>query len=182
MADDEDMVIHDYKNRYRLLSFSSESNNAQLWAHYADNYAGICLCFSSKKSFSNIRAVEYCESREYRNLGNDANEDVICGYVIDSFYKKQIGWSYENEYRLIKEDDKKYVILDESELLAVIIGHNVKNEKKNMIISYLGSGVKMYKTKIGYRTFQVNILDYDYEYAFDGSELKRVDLEKELLG
>ena len=63
-ADDEDMVAQGIRNQFKILSLSSKYDSAQLWAHYADNYEGICLCFSTSGTFSSARPIEYNTERE----------------------------------------------------------------------------------------------------------------------
>ena len=49
------------KQYFRIVSLSSESTRASLWAHYANNYRGVCLCFSTEGVFKNADNVEYNE-------------------------------------------------------------------------------------------------------------------------
>lgn len=179
-ADDEDMVVRGYKDRYRLLSFSDSPVNPLLWAHYAGNYTGICLCFSTRKSFKGFAPVKYCDKRETVSFDNDSDDSELAKCVMDSFFKKQKDWSYEREYRLVTEVDNKYLAFDDAELKGIVFGHNMPQDYKDKISSHVKQNTKKFKTRIGYRTFQVNILDYDYEYVYDGSVLKTIDIVKAL--
>ncbi len=177
-ADIEDPILLRYKDEFRILSFSNSPYNPQLWAHYGGNYEGICFCFSTENSFKDCLPVSYCKERNHV----DAYEyGKIEKCVVESFFKKSLGWAYEEELRIVKKDcGDPYLKYTLSELKAVIFGHKMPEETRSFIERFVDNNVKKYKTGIGYRSFKVNILNYDYEYFWDGGELKTVDLEEEL--
>ena len=78
-ADEEDMFIRNIKEEYKILSLSERWNNPQLWAHYANCYKGVCLCFSTKGVFGKIEKVEYCEEREYEYTRSDK---VLAKFIV----------------------------------------------------------------------------------------------------
>ena len=178
-ADEEDMFVKESKEKYRILSFSSVHNSPQLWAHYANNYEGVCLCFSAEESFNCYQPIGYYNERIDRHMKPKERLDAA---VKTSFFKKNIEWSYERELRIVKKGvKKKYLKFDKTELLAVIFGHNLPEKTSDLLASHLDNSVLKFKTHVGHRSFNINILDYDYKYPWDGSDLKTVDLERKLL-
>ena len=51
-----------------------------------------------------------------------------------SFYKKNSGWKYEKEWRLVKRTKSDYLRFDQDELTGIIIGHRLSDEIKRFII------------------------------------------------
>ena len=58
-ADMELTPIEEMKKCFRILSFSSDPVSPQLWAHYANNYNGICLCFSREGVFKEAKYIGF---------------------------------------------------------------------------------------------------------------------------
>lgn len=176
-ADKEDSIVGQHKNCYRILSLAEEYNNPQLWTHYANAYEGVCLCFSTEKSFAGIKKVEYCQNREVI-YAEDKN--AITKGVKKSFLKKNIGWSYENEWRIIKKSSIEYLRFEENELKGIIFGHKMSDEIMDYIISNIKPSIVKMKTDIGYRSFQINVLPVKYQYVFDGTPIRVLNVENSL--
>ncbi|MBE6119214.1 MAG: DUF2971 domain-containing protein [Erysipelotrichaceae bacterium] len=136
--------------------------------------------FQQKKAFCNSLPLEYCKERIETETSYSNSEDLY-KVVRESLLKKNIDWSYENEWRIVERKcSGKYLQFEPNELCAVIFGHNLSDEIKDFLIAHLDANVRKYKTYIGYRTFGIRILDYDYEYIWAGCDIESVDLEKEL--
>ncbi len=179
-ADKEDVVVKKFKKEYGIVSLTDTYNSPLLWAHYANDYEGVCLCFSTKKAFCNSLPLEYCKERIETRISSDNNMNLY-KLVKESFLKKNSDWSYEKEWRIVERKcSEKYLQFEPNELCAVIFGHNLSDEIKDFLIVHLDENVKKYKTYIGYRTFGIRILDYDYKYIWAGCDIESVDLEKEL--
>lgn len=176
-ADKEDIIVKQHKNNYRILSLAQEYDNAQLWAHYANLYEGVCLCFSTEVSFSGIKAVDYCKYCE--ELYAD-DENAVSKGVERSFLKKNIGWNYENEWRIVKKSENNYLEFGENELRGIIFGHKISNEIIEFIISIIDPSIILMKTDIGYRSFRINVLPIEYQYELDGTPIRVLDVERSL--
>ena len=61
--DREDPFIGGLKAQYRILSLSDDPCSPQLWAHYAGNYTGACLCFRTDGKFSSAKKVQYFQRK-----------------------------------------------------------------------------------------------------------------------
>lgn len=176
-ADEEDMFIKDKKEKFKVLSLSEQWNNPQLWAHYANGYKGVCLCFSTKGVFGEIGEVEYCQEREEEYVKSDR---ALTKLIRNSFYKKEIGWSYEKEWRMITKSSKKYLQFKDGDLCGVILGHGLTNEVSDFIKNNINSKLLLMKTKVGYRSYNINDLPLNYEYDYNGVPIKILDVEKSL--
>ena len=62
-ADVELPPIEELKMEYRILSLSDCAISPQLWAHYANNYKGVCLCLKTDGLLSNAKKISYSDNR-----------------------------------------------------------------------------------------------------------------------
>lgn len=122
------------KEKYRILSFSSEVNISLMWAHYGNSFNGCCLVFSSDDAFSSIVPVVYTHSYFEINEGDFTDDYQIENAVYDSFRFKRRDWSYENEWRLITYNSHEYIEFDKKTFFGIIIGHNMNIEYKRKLI------------------------------------------------
>ena len=106
-----------------LKSFSEENNNPLMWAHYTDNYSGMCVEYDftllSKKLLFHLFPVIYSAKRtNFKNLtestlselselkeaykkDNPPEKILFTKDVLSSFLCKSNSWSYEKEWRII---------------------------------------------------------------------------------
>lgn len=106
-----------------MKSFSEECMNLLLWAHYADNYAGMCVQYDfsklpeeilfhlfpvvySEKRFTNKNLTKYTaeellDLKRMNSENNYPNETDYIRDIMSLFLVKPDCWSYENEWRLI---------------------------------------------------------------------------------
>ena len=101
-------------------------------------------------------------------------------YVKKSFLKKDDGWSYEKEWRIIRNTQSNYLHFDSKDLKGIIFGHKLNKEILNFITANMNLNIIKMKTNIGYRSFRINILPINYELDLDGSLIKVLDVEKTL--
>ncbi len=180
-ADEEDIYVVDHKLRYRILSFAQKCNNPLMWAHYAGDYKGVCLCLSTQSGdLKKIKEIEYCKDKEEIRVSDTEMDRVIRA----SLYKKADGWKYEKEWRLLKKakkaDQKVFIDIREN-LCGIIIGHKMSAEIKSYLLETIQDDLEVFKTKIGYRTVGVGILKNNYVEKFGtGKPVKYVDVEKAL--
>ena len=99
-ADEELGPIEAMKNNYRILALSEDPQSPQLWAHYADNYTGVCLCFSTDGSLADAHKVSYSDKKPQRS---PRGEIQLMNAVRNGFFQKHSGWAYEKEWRVVCE-------------------------------------------------------------------------------
>ena len=88
-----------------------------MWAHYGDNYSGICYCFLNEGPFAEAKEVAYvtnthildCHERDY--IGDDFRNHAF-DLMRRGLTAKHIDWQYEKEWRLIVDKTK-----DEAEFI-----------------------------------------------------------------
>lgn len=91
-------AIHE---KYRVYCLASKPDCQLMWAHYAASHTGICLEFSTQNDvFCSAFKVEYLS--EYPTLLVSEKHGLT---NILPLITKAEAWAYENEYRLISEEE-----------------------------------------------------------------------------
>lgn len=169
-ADIELRPIESKKRKYRILSLAEDPASPQLWAHYTNNYQGVCLCFSTCGRFKTAQPVQYNKELKKREAYDD---EALTQAVEENFFHKQYGWAYEKEWRIIERKKKtnSFFAFEEEDLIGIILGNNLSEEIQKIIIEKLrNKHIKMLKTRIGYSTYKINLLPWEYEIQYDGSK------------
>ena len=109
-----------------------------MWAHYGDHHRGVCLEFDAHRpDICNAVRVQYRE--KYPPFRIDHDKDVT------PLYTKSADWQYENEYRLIAEEERaafrdgtiktrdQFFTLPDGWLTSVIIGAKMPNADRDAI-------------------------------------------------
>lgn len=113
-------------NQFRVLSFSRHWNSMQMWAHYAQNYNGVCIGFDVKDSLKDIKEVTYT-NRRYPKIVKAGLSEVdpqLEKTIVDrNLYTKSKNWKYEAEYRIVKKQTEKYLEFDPTCISSVILGN-----------------------------------------------------------
>lgn len=185
IASDRELTpIEEIKKKYRILALSSSPVSPQLWAHYGDNYNGICFCFSTEGAFKNAEPVKYFEPDHVYA----AEKDEIIPAVEEGFFHKHKDWNYEKEWRIVHRDGcDNEIVLDEEEFLhfesdelrAIIFGGKVSDRIKQIIVKSSLTKIKFLKAVPGYQTARINLLPWDYEHQYDGRNKPYIeDIEK----
>ena len=169
------------KNSTRVLALSESCFSPQLWAYYCNDYRGVCLCYKTDQTFSDIKPVEYAEA-----IGNE--ESIIVNsypQVIDivnkNLFVKQKGWEYEHEWRIVSQADEAHLVFeepaekayfeyDQDELVGVILGNKLDDDIAASIAAQLPEHTKLFVAVPGMQTGRVNLTEYGYRYRGDGSQ------------
>ena len=80
----EEPMVSEKRERYHFLSLSEDCFSPQLWAYYADTYTGVCLCYSTEKSFRMAKPVVYSsEQRALSEYDDCIDSGDSCEYDFD---------------------------------------------------------------------------------------------------
>ena len=147
--------ITEMRNMWMITCFTERYNNKRMWLEYANDNKGICLVYSFKDILNSIREingmsimpVRYVDDRKINNDIMLNHKDLLeycdetdAKYHLACTTKERIKYSFEEEWRLILEKEKKS---DDGD----IIGDNIKFVDPLVIIS----GEKIDKTTREYR-------------------------------
>ncbi len=166
----EHPIVSDAKNKYRVLSLSEDIHSPLMWAHYANNYSGICLIYSRDKTFSGAIKLSYTDQPKYLNEGDFEELDDV---AFESLKEKMLDWSYEKEWRLIQKEEPGYLFYGYDELIGVVVGRNMHKEMIKTIARWCASR----KTPC----FCTDVLQYDSQIIFFPADLEDPDFDFGLL-
>ena len=170
-ADDEHPLVLELMDQYKILALTENGFSPQLWAYYANNYAGMCICFKTGKSFARAKKVKYL-SDSTKNSSPDP---------LDSFYIKEIGWKYESEWRIVEKTDDKFFEFKIEEIACVIYGEKMPKEIQKFISKYIPDSIIKLVAHAGMQTHKVYYQPQDYVKKLDGSTNSEITNNKELL-
>jgi len=130
--------IRDNKSDIGMCSFSEVHNHELMWAHYADQFKGICISYSLSKLLKalpkdvNFVRMFYNETEPtiYQTRG-DPNQ--IAKMI---FSYKNYRWLYEREWRMFAPLDKVYY-RDTTCVTRVYLGSRIKDHHRNQLTSRL---------------------------------------------
>lgn len=191
-AQDKDFApVLDRKRQTRVLSLSEDCFSPQLWAYYCNDYHGVCLCFKTDKSFNSIEPVNYPEPMDVGELVTEPSRKQIYKLLRDSLYRKQAGWQYEREWRMVFQpelddegieiaDAKSTLTFNSSELVGIIIGDKLDDDVKKQIIEIAQDKVMIFCVHTGALTGKVKVYEYGYKYPGDGLEADYIATVDEL--
>lgn len=134
--------------RYRIYCLSTRPDSQLMWGHYADHHRGVCLEFNVRTpDFSLAIQVNYNAAYPNFSLADDRD--------ISPFHTKSSDWAYEEEYRLIAQEESEalapgtlmtrgdgFFQFSEGALVSVIIGSSASDDTRREITELArGSGV-----------------------------------------
>lgn len=169
--------FEDLRTRMGITCLSETDDSLLMWAHYAKNHSGICveyelLEFNSQLHFSPVPIV-YTDERVCIHTLETLVKDIQ-GLFIESLTTKSPEWSYEKEWRIIRDnsacgnkwdDVKKGALLEAPCPKSITLGCMAKSEYEKIVRQYCEENkinlYKMEKSKENYRLEKVKVLQFD---------------------
>ena len=120
-------VITDVINQTGFYCLASKADNLLMWSHYADCHKGFCVEFDLSQdldTFCTLSKVNY------------SNNYISYNYLIDqkgpynTISHKSKDWEYEEEYRIIRQDQTGLLKINPKAITAIIFG--CKTEQKDI--------------------------------------------------
>ncbi|OEF80044.1 hypothetical protein OA5_12600 [Vibrio cyclitrophicus 1F111] len=166
----QDDKIHKVKSDNKIFSLSFANDHPLLWGHYANGLKGMCIeyDFNNQKQPLNIGycPVDYLDKPFTINLLNllKARTDISI-YGNEIFATKNEVWAYEEEFRLISENEvmpgNKYQ-LSEGVISSIIIGEKMSVKDQLKVKNTIGDrNIKLYKAVAVPSDFRIDIVEYE---------------------
>lgn len=173
--------IIDRINRTRVLALSESCFLPNMWAYYASEYKGVCLCFKTSNSFSNIQKVQYTDKKNNETIFSPTPEQIDS--ILDTaLLKKGTDWAKEREWRMVEHcSNRDYVNFEPSELATIILGHNLREDLQALIVSRLPGDLSAFVTYPGTVTGKLRLLEYGTEFSPHWISPDFIDTVDELL-
>jgi hypothetical protein len=135
----------------RLLCLCAKNNIVEMWKEYANNHFGVCVEFYVTKDswFSHAEPINYLDDHPPVVDGGNQNNPHI------GFCKQVDRWSYEDEYRIVFEDEShlgqeyEYMPFTEKNLNGIIFGTKallIYKEIIKKILEKAGGNIIYYQT------------------------------------
>ena len=167
------------KSRMGISCLSESDDSLLMWAHYANNHCGICVEYelleiNRQLGFSPVPII-YSDDRVcVHTLDPNTLEKDIQGIFIESLTSKSPEWSYEKEWRIIRDDgacgnkwdaEKKGALLEMIRPSSIILGCMAKPEFEKAVREHCEECrinlYKMEKDKGRYRLEKTPVILFD---------------------
>lgn len=148
------------RNTTGVSCLSESENSLLMWAHYANNHRGLCVEYDLLEinrilNFSAIPVI-YSEERTCFDFFNPQTiEKDTLKLFIQSLTSKSPEWSYEKEWRIIRDQgacgdkwnaDKKGALLDMVQPNSIILGCAVQPKFEQEVTRYCAANrIDLYK-------------------------------------
>lgn len=130
--------IADNKSDIGLCSFSEVRNHELMWAHYADQFKGICISYSLSKLLKalpdEITFVRMFYNETEPTIHPSHRDHGQVAKMIFSY--KNYRWLYEREWRMFASLGKGFY-RDTECVTRVYLGSRIKDSHRNKIIRRL---------------------------------------------
>ena len=162
------------------ISCLSESDDSLLmWAHYANNHRGMCVEYdlmeiNKQLQFTPVPIIYSKDRVCFDTLNPDTAGNDAVALFIQSLTSKSEEWSYEREWRIIREDtacgdkwdvEKKGALLDMVCPISITLGCAAEEEFEKSVREYCEANriplFRMKKDKSQYRLNKVAVLEFD---------------------
>lgn len=130
--------IRENKANIGMCSFSEVHDHELMWAHYADQFRGICISYSLLKLLKglpnsvNFVRMFYNETEPTIHRSNKDPGELAKMVFSSKSYK----WLYEREWRMFAPLGKAYYP-DTASVTRVYLGSRVSNRDRNKVMSKL---------------------------------------------
>jgi hypothetical protein len=105
------------QKRYRVYCLTTKSADTLMWSHYAENHTGVCLEYRCDNDvLGSALEVIYCNAYPSLDLADNEPDGALLPMLT-----KAEDWTYEEEYRLIAQED------------SVALNHDSLITKNNML-------------------------------------------------
>jgi hypothetical protein len=124
------VFLKEYFSDIRICSFSSDYNNPLMWAHYAENYTGVCIGYKTTSDGNKdyIETDDNCmiqiEKVKYKKTEGKIiyePKPKLKSVREKLFLIKSYPWKYESEYRLVNNTSLKSTLFLKDDTIEEII-------------------------------------------------------------
>lgn len=172
-------TFEDLKATTGISCLSESDDSLLMWAHYANNHSGVCVEYelleiNKQLGFSPVPVIYSNERACFRSLNMDTINADATELFIKSLTSKSPEWSYEKEWRIIRDDgacgakwnpEKKGALLDMIRPSSMILGCMATPEFERDVRKYCEENeinlYKMEKDEVLYRLKKVPVLEFD---------------------
>ena len=124
--------VHCFATRDKGLRLSGPRNNL-MWSHYGDSHKGYCLQYSVHTDPIFVSSVRVGYASEYPAI--NWLSDTFGNDVLKCITQKDKCWEYESEWRYIRQNSAKQLLVTNScGVKSVIIGAEATHESIKLVM------------------------------------------------
>lgn len=164
-----------------VACLSESENSLLMWAHYANNHRGMCVEYklmeiNQQLGFSPIPIIYSDDRACFHSLNPETLEQDSTKLFLHSITSKSPEWSYEREWRIIRDEsacgekwdeNTKGALLDMIQPTSIILGCEARPEFEKAVKEYCETSkinlYKMEKDKALYRLNKKIVLEFASE-------------------
>jgi len=154
-----------------ISCFSESEKSHLMWAHYANNHRGMCVEYDLLKVNKQLRftpvPVIYSVDRVcFRSINMDSIDRDSLSVFIESVSSKSPEWSYEKEWRIIRDhaacgdkwnDMKKGALLDMISPTSITLGCQAEDSFERAVLMYCQEyRINLYRMEKDESLYQLN--------------------------
>ena len=173
------MALEHARHTTGISCFSEKDDSLLMWAHYANNHKGMCVEYELMKFNTQLQytpvPIIYSKDRVHLESVDIVNvEKQISDYFIKCLVQKSTEWSYEAEWRIIRDDaacgdlwDSKNqgALLNSICPSSIILGCEAEDSFIKCVTEYCQENkinlFKMSKDRLEYKLNKTSILHFD---------------------
>ena len=147
------------RHHTRVLCLSGDWKNELMWAFYANNHRGICLCFdTSHEFFRDLKPVLYTHTPAdvAHMVGSESPIDHLA-------FCKSLAWQFQKEWRLVfPGDEPKKVQFPKESLTAIILGYRFPEsffDGLKQVLIKNGYGVEIFRAERIPNTYELGLIN-----------------------
>lgn len=138
--------IRNEKSKLKICSLSKSFDNPILWAHYANDFKGICIEIEVEEDNPNYSIEEMNYNMGTHTIGNGLFDENIPPFdwakgLLTRKYKE---WTYEQEVRILSFER---IIKNGISIKAIYLGARISEINKK-VIKKIASEISIYETNI----------------------------------
>ena len=133
-----------------ISCFSELNDSLLMWAHYANNHRGMCVEYelleiNKQLKFSHVPVIYDNDRVSFNSFDENTIDKDATAMFIKSLTSKSPEWSYEKEWRIIRDDrscGKKWDVKNNGALLemicprSIILGCMAKADFEHLVHEY----------------------------------------------
>ena len=152
------------KRNIGICSFSETKENELMWAHYASNYAGMCVAYRPQPLIDGLPDDAHLVRLAYGSVPpgiSNLEATDLQGAARKILSHKKSSWVHEREWRLLGEPGR-LDISSKSCAREVYLGARIKPDHKEKIRKEL--------ERVNIRIYEMRVSNYSHEW----SQLKKL--------
>lgn len=174
-----ELIFEKMKSETGIACLSESDSSLLMWSHYANNHKGFCVEYelleiNNQLGFTPVPVIYSNEKTVVQSVLPSPTKEKVIGLVFDGLTTKSPEWSYEREWRIIKDcnacgdkwDKEKHgALLPMIKPKSIILGCESTSAFQLMIQEFCNENrINLYKMEKDNKLYKLNkkvVLSFD---------------------